>query len=637
MQQSYGWAGKIEELLNINEGQLLTILKNYHQSSLQSPAENSQIVAWTHSFSILKEEFSKLSESYKEVGDFGVIFEYELPRERGRRPDVIILANGIIFVLEFKEYSSIHQSHVDQVSAYARDLKHYHEQSQKHQIIPLLILAKNKDLNTNVDDVKVLSPSKISQVIAPYVPEMLDNNIDLQSWLNSEYSPLPSLVAAARLIFQNEPLPHIKRAQSAGVPQTIENLIQVARQARSNNQLHLAFVTGVPGAGKTLVGIQLVYSSIFGSATEQKDAIFLSGNGPLVKVLQHALKSDVFVQDVHGFLRTYGGDDTTQIPHEHIWVYDEAQRAWDAEMVEKKRHHPISEPEDFLNLAERMNSWVVMVALIGEGQEIHIGEEAGLQQWNETLGKMKKEWIVHCPEKISHFFTSAKTLIHNDSLDLSVTLRSHLAEDISGWVKALLEGDFRFANELAQNIYYQGFDMYLTRDISVAKNYVQERYAGNQDKRYGLLASSKAKNLPRYGIHNEFNYTRNIRVGPWYNDPPTSFYSCCALRDVATEFSCQGLELDFPIICWGDDFRWGDGDWKSPPAKKSHAKDPHRLRLNSYRVLLTRGRDGFIIFLPPDDSLMDTYAMLKMSGVKELLPTIAGDSIIEKSQILCVF
>lgn len=168
-------------------------------------------------------------------------------------------------------------------------------------------------------------------------------------------------------------------------------------------------------------------------------------------------------------------------------------------------------------------------------------------------------------------------------------------------------------------------------------NYVKDRYFGQEEKRYGLIASSKAKNLPNFGIHNEYNYTKNLRVGPWYNDPPSSFYSCCALRDVATEFSCQGLELDFPIICWGDDLLWNDASWKSRKSRKGKAKDPHRLRLNNYRVLLTRGRDGFIIFVPPEESMEETYLALKMAGVSEYKPIIDPVSVIGTSPIYCLF
>jgi DUF2075 family protein len=223
------------------------------------------------------------------------------------------------------------------------------------------------------------------------------------------------------------------------------------------------------------------------------------------------------------------------------------------------------------------------------------------------------------------FFSKAGKLENNNVLDPSITLRSHLAEDVAQWIKALLAGDLGEARMLAERVASQGFDVYVTNDINVATNYVKERYKGQEDKRYGLLASSKAKNLPAWGIHNEFNYTRNMREGPWYNDPQSSFNSCCALRDVATEFSCQGLELDFPIVCWGNDFTW-DGVWKSPSAKRSKAKDPHQLRVNSYRVLLTRGRDGFIVFVPNEIGMRSTYEALVGAGVREMAGVgVVGD------------
>ena len=187
--------------------------------------------------------------------------------------------------------------------------------------------------------------------------------------------------------------------------------------------------------------------------------------------------------------------------------------------MNEKRGHATSEPEDFLRLAERMNSWGLMVALIGEGQEIHLGEESGLPQWNAALAKMQNPWIVHCPEKIAGTFTAAKKLATTHVLDLSVSLRSHLAEDVAQWIAAMLEGDLIHAKILSERVTSQGFDVYLTQDINVATNYVKERYKGQEDKRYGLLASSKAKNLPNWGIHNEYNYTKNMREGPWYSDP----------------------------------------------------------------------------------------------------------------------
>ena len=651
-----GWCGSIHDFLSISKTDWLTALQEHHQRCMNCPADQSQLLAWDHEYDLLAKELKQLLQVKPALGSYTIIFEYELPRERGRRPDVIIIGPSI-FVLEFKDYAKILQAHVDQVSAYARDLKHYHAGSQQFTVVPILVLARTKDLITRDDDVIILSPDRIADVFSVESEIETGTVIDPVMWIAADYSPLPSLIQAARTIWDKQPLPQIKRALSAGIPQTIAELIRIAQVAQAKNELHLALVTGVPGAGKTLVGIQLVYENHLDAITRrpagyssvsspialtqqnppqavadsgkspygQQDkgnngrniAVFLSGNGPLVKVLQHALKNSIFVQDVHGFLKDYGGS-TSKIPHEHIWVYDEAQRAWDAERVNEKRGHATSEPEDFLKLAERMNSWALMVALIGEGQEIHLGEESGLPQWNDALSVMKKPWVAHCSEKIAPYFTAAAKLEKNNVLDLSVTLRSHLAEDVAQWIKALLEGDLMTARTLAERVTNQGFDVYITQDINVATNYVKERYKGQEDKRYGLLASSKAKNLPAWGIHNEFNYTKNMREGPWYNDPPRSFNSCCALRDVATEFSCQGLELDFPIVCWGNDFTW-DGKWKSPAAKRSKAKDPHQLRVNSYRVLLTRGRDGFIVFVPNEIGMQSTYEALKGARVREIV------------------
>jgi len=257
-----------------------------------------------------------------------------------------------------------------------------------------------------------------------------------------------------------------------------------------------------------------------------------------------------------------------------------------------------------------------MVGLIGEGQEIHLGEEAGLGQWNDAVAAFGGAWTVHCPTKLAQLFPAASAVLTTDELDLTTSLRSHLAEDVQAWIRQLLIGEIAEAAKTAQKVASQGFDMYLTRDFEAAQAYVRERYAGNQDKRYGLLASSKAKNLDFYGIRRGFNFTKVLKEGPWYNDPPDSKFSCCALHDVATEFACQGLELDFPIVAWGNDLKWNGSQWESPPQPKSKAHDPHKLRLNSYRVLLSRGRDGFVAFESDEPQMTPTYQALKEAGLR---------------------
>ncbi len=620
-QSPAGWISNIEQFLLTESRQVMASLAEHHLQALGEPASPPQITAWRHCLSVLTSELAKLIRQYSQCGQWSAVFEYELPRERGRRPDVILLGTSTVIVLEFKDFSSALPQHIDQVAAYARDLGHYHSCCHGRRIVPVLVLTQARQLTAKEGEVIVCSGDLLANCLGDIAStEPTGEVINPIDWVRGEYAPLPSLVVAARRIFNHEPLPQIRRAHSAGIPQTLAYLSDVARTARNRNERHLALVTGVPGAGKTLVGLQFVYERVLKENDETTHAVFLSGNGPLVKVLQHALKSRVFVQDVHGFLRQYGGA-SEQVPREHIWVYDEAQRAWDADRVAEKRQHPISEPEDFLRIGQRIDGWALMVGLIGEGQEIHLGEESGLAQWNNAIKAVSKEWIVHCPPKLADTFEAARKVVSVEQLDLTKSLRSHLAEDVQAWISCLLRGQLEQAGELSTRVQEQGFFLYVTQNLEEAKAYVCQRYAAEIDKRFGLLASSKAKNLPQYGVHNDYSFTKNLREGPWYNDPPNSKYSCCQLRDVATEFACQGLELDFPIVCWGNDLRFDGGAWHSPPARRSAAKNPHQLRINSYRVLLSRGRDGLVLYVPPEDAMASTMKALLIAGAKPLHST----------------
>jgi hypothetical protein len=615
-QEPCGWDGTVQEFLEESWENLQLSLINHHLRCMQQQASSSQIQAWKSSHNTLVQALSLTTKNNPALLDIGIVFEYELPRERGRRPDVVLLSGSNAAVLEFKDTQDYSQAFIDQVDSYVRDLKNYHAASHELIVKPILVMAHAEKPTTLKDNVTIVSGKFLSTIL----DTIFSNDTSkpsLQEWIHSDYDPLPNIVNAARILFKHEPLPFIKRARSAGIPDTIKSLIDIAKQAQNNKEHHLALVTGVPGAGKTLAGLQLVYNDYF-ATYNHKITVFLSGNGPLVQVLQHALRNTVFVQDVHGFLKQYGGN-SQRIPVERIWVYDEAQRAWDSVRVQEKRGHNASEPEDFLKIGERISDWALMVGLVGEGQEIHLGEEAGLVQWNEAISKMHRKWIVHCPERIAPLFSTAEKVNINPSLDLTVSLRSHLAEDVQTWVACLLEGNLEKAGLLSNRISEQGFDIYFTHDLEQAKDYVRSRYLGNLDNRYGLIASSKAKDLPKYGIKNDYFSTQRVHPGPWYNSDPSDQNSCCILETVVTEFGCQGLELDFPIVCWGNDLIWDGKAWQTPKETRSSAHDPHKLRINSYRVLLTRGRDGFIIYIPKVDGNFLTIEALKKAGIKELL------------------
>ncbi len=610
-----GWFGSVTDFLEASAQEVTAALRAAQLRQMLEEPGDGQLRAWRDSTKTLKSALSDLLEHRPEARAWGIVLEYELPRERGRRPDAVLLAPGRIIVMEFKGYSIATPEHLDQVESYARDLGAYHGASHDLKTIPVLVLSGGGP-ESHGRHVHVATATTLPGLMKELLESAAGTPPDIASWVGSEYIPLPTLVNAARALFRHEALPSIRRAQSAGIPQTVKRLAQIAQRAAERSEKHLALVTGVPGAGKTLVGLQLVYDRQMGEDDESKDAVFLSGNGPLVQVLQHALKSSVFVQDVHGFLKQYGGS-RRQMPREHIWVYDEAQRAWDAAQVLSKRGHAVSEPADFVGIAERMPGWAMLVGLIGEGQEIHNGEEGGLAQWNEALASSQSAWEVHCPGRVAPEFSSAASVSEWNELDLTISLRSHLASDVQDWVAHLLAGRLDQAGTAAARAQNLGYAMYLTHDLDRAKQYARERYAGNNNARFGLIASSKARNLPAHGIRNDYSFTKRLRIGPWFNDPVTSDRSCCRLDETATEFQIQGLELDLPLLCWGDDLWWDGLEWASRPSPRSRAKDPHQLRVNSYRVLLSRGRDGFVIFAPPDVDVRTREALI-YSGVVSL-------------------
>ena len=596
-----GWFSPIEKFIKTDEK---LILKNL----IQKDSSHQQVSAWKNSIKILQQEFKKLTLINTISSDWTIVFEYELPREGGRKPDVLLISKNYVLVFEFKDQSLVKQSYIDQVSAYSQDIQIYHHLSHTMNVIPILICTKWIDNNYKKDNVHIINKNQINTFVNDLIGKD-ESYSNINNWINSDYLPLPSVLQAARMIFQNEKLPKIKSAESAGIKDTITKLLEITKDAKKTNSNYLVLVTGVPGSGKTLVGLQFVY-------TLDDPGVFLSGNGPLVEVLKHALGkgSKSFVQPVHNFLKEYGGSNIT-IPPENVWIYDEAQRAWDSNRVNEKRGHNNSEPDDFIKIGDRINTWSLVVGLIGEGQTIHLGEETGLELWKNAINNSPNNWKIFCPQKLENTFSGLNKQFH-DELDLTKTLRSHIAEDVSLWVSELINGNISKANELSTQIIRQNFQLYITHDLDRAKLYVKERYNGQNEKRFGLIASARDKILPSYGIQNDFQSTRRLKIGPWYNDNPDSEQSCCALNSTVTEFQCQGLELDMPIVCWGDDLIWENG-WQSF-SKRSKAKDPHTLRLNSYRVLLTRGRDGIIIFCPKEQKLESTYQILIKSGLRIL-------------------
>jgi len=523
-----------------------------------------------------------------------------------------------------------------------------------------LVLTRAKNVLQNIDGVTVSDPDQLGQVLTQITQEAACTPIDPSAFLADDaYAPLPSLIQAARALFARRPLVQIWRARAATDP-AVACIADIVHEAARTLTRHLVLLTGVPGAGKTLVGLRLVHADFLDDVagvvhTDSQrrrisPAVFLSGNGPLVQVLQHALREAggggrVFVQGVKNYVKTYSRKKQA-IPPEHVLVFDEAQRAWDAQHVALKHAYghaediARSEPEHFIEFAERIPDWCVVVGLIGTGQEIHVGEEGGLQQWQHALTQVQEpdRWQVHLPPALSPIFTTLASSASSasssscqiqtrqePSLNLDTEMRYHLTPKVHAFVEAVVSSE-REAEAMAQTVttadelFHSGHRYLLTRDLAAAKAYARTRYANASEARYGLLASSKDRDLLQHGVDNTFRTTQRLHVGRWYNQLASVPDSCCALTHVATEFAAQGLELDLAILAWGTDYVRRNGEWSIERARgyRQTVHDPFRLRQNVYRVLLTRGRDGTVIYVPPDAFLDETWTYLQQLGMRRL-------------------
>ena len=580
--------------------------------------DSSQIDAWKDCYKVLKEQLAIFNERYP---NFSIVFEYALPYESGRRPDVLLVCKEYVLTLEFKRKNQVLRADVDQVCSYCRDLVEYHYETREKEVIPFLVLTRREDLLQTVDTVNVCSGDRLFDALDKAITRDQTTKTDILAWISSKYEPLPTIVEAARLIFTKEELPNIRRVNSTCIPQAIDTLEKITQYAESNKKYMIVFVTGVPGAGKTFLGLQFVYNVC--KQNNRVNSVYLSGNGPLVQVLNDALHSKVFVKDLHNVITEYVNNGATDFSN-NIIVFDEGQRAWDIERMKKANRGNNSEPDVMIQLAEERLEWSVLLVLVGEGQEINKGENAGIEQWNTALSKAKKRWEVVCPDKLKHFFADDQKVLkskNQNSFDPTTSLRSHLAGDVSNLANSIISGDIEEAKVIAESVKKAGFTMLITRDLGKAKNYCLTRYYNQPSKRYGLISSSKCDSFMRkFGVDNSFFATslRYMNIEKWFNTDASSGVSCCNLEKVVTEFGCQGLELDMPIICWAPDMKWNGTSWNLYKPNLPYEDENNVYRFNSYRVLLTRGRDGFVIYVPNDGSLDNVYQLLKDIGIDEL-------------------
>ena len=618
--------------MNEPENSILGTLVRHHEFALEELQRNS----WTLQISILKERFSTLEKGY-------ILFEYSIPR-MGKRVDVVLLLHDVVFVLEFKVGTGQYEKYAtDQALDYALDLKNFHEQSHDKKIVPIVVATEAIEFNNTLDQSgdSVFSPLKANKHnlldVILSVPTETNTNIDASAWEESIYKPTPTIIEAAQALYKGHSVKEISRADSGTInlSKTSDAISKIIDDSKLNNDKSICFITGVPGAGKTLAGLNIANERH--NIDEGEHAVFLSGNGPLVLILQEALardevrekkgtsdaitkskalsKTKAFIQNIHHFR-----DDslqTTKAPIERVAVFDEAQRAWTLEqtrtfMRTKKgiQNFNMSEPEFLISVMDRHANWSIIICLIGGGQEINKGE-AGLPEWFSSIQRNYPHWNVYVSDKLTDqeytrgndlfsMITNERLFIQRE-LHLSVSVRSYRSEKVSALVKSILDCN----SSEAKRLYLEtknDYPILLTRNIEHAKDWLRRKARGTE--RCGIIASSGACRLKPCGIHIK------AKINPihWFLNGKEDVRSSYFLEDIATEFDIQGLELDWICVAWDANFRFADGQWEYKNFKgtkwQNTNDDTRMLYLkNAYRVLLTRARQGMIIFVPEGDDL----------------------------------
>ena len=618
----------IQDFLGVSQDHLLLQLIN---SSAGFDIQDSQKMAWERQISILQ--------NYLHLDMIGrIVFEFVIPRV-GKRVDVVLVLPEAVFVLEFKTNATMYNgADKDQAIDYALDLKNFHETSHDIAIIPVLIatgaeIKRQEPLfySDGVARIELTNGSNLNEIITKYssaVPITL-KPVAIEGWELGRYKPTPTIVEAARALYEGHSVQEISRSE-AGVQNlslTSNFVHDLIEKAKADNSKIICFITGVPGSGKTLAGLNIATNAL--QVSENRDgSVFLSGNGPLVDVLQEALarneienatakgfkaptknealrKSRLFVQIIHRWRDEYLVD--TSAPEGRIVVFDEAQRAWTREqtssfMRNKKGQvgFSMSEPEYLLSVMARHQGWCAVICLIGGGQEINKGE-AGIDEWLKAANASETDWKLHVSDRLSEndYFAELPELssdVQRDNrLHLATSVRSFRAEALSDFVGAVLQGDAEAASAIKSSL--SDYPILLSRDLEEVRKWLKQQARGTE--RYGLVASSNAMRLKPEGIH----VKSSIEPAKWFLNGKEDVRSSYSLEDAATEFDVQGLELDWVGMCWDANLMWQDMEWKIrrfSGTKWQSVKDEDKLKyiLNSYRVLLTRARQGMAIFVP---------------------------------------
>lgn len=657
MQRSY-YSNTISKFIKEDTNKILGELARHHNHALEDLQKN----AWIKQIELLKQVFYT-------YGSGHIFFEFVIPR-MGKRVDNIIIINDSIFVIEFKVGSITYDNNaIEQVIDYSQDLKNFHEGSHTQKLFPILISTDANIIENIIEPLqdklyKPLFSNKNSflNVVEECLNMSKEHDICPLTWQSSIYKPTPTIIEAAQALYKGHNVQEISRSDAGAInlSVTTDKINQIINSSKETNKKSICFITGVPGAGKTLAGLNIANERM--NIDENEHAVFLSGNGPLVDVLREALtrdevnnakkkgqkltkkeaaiKTHAFIQNIHHFR-----DDslvTTKAPIEKVVVFDEAQRAWNQEqtssfMKRKKGQNDFesSEPRFLIDVMNRHQDWCTIICLIGGGQEINTGE-AGLEEWISSLKDYFQDWNIY----LSNLIVEDKNYLKDDilkywlnknanidkNLHLSVSVRSFRSERLSDFIHSILDIDTTKATSLYNNFLKNDYPILVTRDFEKAKKWLKSKAIGSE--RNGVVASSGAYRLRPFGI----NVKNQIDAPVWFLNNKDDIRSSYFNEEVATEFDIQGLELDWTCVCWDGDFYFHNNQWMFRKFKGTKWQNINKdiiknYLLNAYRVLLTRARQGMIIFIPNgsvDDKTRlpefydETFNYIKEIGIQEV-------------------
>ncbi|WDF46282.1 DUF2075 domain-containing protein [Chryseobacterium sp. KACC 21268] len=655
MKRSY-YQNTINNFLREDSNSIFGQLAQNHQHDLEELQKN----AWLKQIQILKSGLTDLEGK--------IYFEFSIPR-MGKRVDTIVIIEDFIFVIEFKVGDSQYtQDAQDQTIDYCLDLKNFHAGSHNKTIIPILVATRAHKIENDVQNAMALEKSLLcnSENFVNIINEILSTQkgteeINVTDWENSIYKPTPTIIEAAQALYKGHNVEEISRNDSGAInlSRTAATINKIIETTKIKKEKSICFLTGVPGAGKTLAGLNIANERL--KKDESEHSVFLSGNGPLVDVLREALTRDsvetaknvgkkvsrstaereakAFIQNIHHFRDDNLG--SSKPPIEKVVVFDEAQRAWQKEQVSKFmktkkgiENFEMSEPEYLISVMDRHQDWCAIVCLIGGGQEINTGE-AGVSEWIESLKEKYPNWNVYFSDKI----LSEKTTYLNDEvlldwletsgqketdLHLAVSLRSFRSEKVALLVQHILEIESEKAKLVYDSI-KENYPVRLTRDLKKAKGWIKEMAKGTE--RIGLVASSGGRRLRADGI----DVKNEIKPANWFLNGKDDVRSSYYLEEVATEFDIQGLEIDYTCVAWDINLYFEDGwkhqNFKGSKWQKINQQSTKNYLLNSYRVLLTRARQGMIIYVPDVDGQDPTRSKKLYDGTFNYLAKCGLDVI----------